>query len=293
MLTLTDRVRASDGERLVPVGPLPARGGIPSRFEYELPTDRRGMLNVGPLSVDRRDPLGLCRADRVVGAVASLLVLPRWHRLRGVPRGTSPSFEGVADAARHGSITFHSLREYQWGDDLRHVHWRTSARAGSLLVREYIDAAWPRLVLLVDNRAEAYPGDDDAAEDALEAAASILVAAGDAGLPVTLRLAGGPEVASTTGAGLELLALARVVDGVSLAATMRRLPADDPPGELVIVTGSKAELGPIVAARRGYARVVVVSFGSTQTALASPVGVTVLRAASVAEFVTCWAPLWM
>src|SRR5258705_483069 len=167
------------------------RGGIPARTGYDLPTDRRGLLSVGPLWVGRRDLFGLCGTDRPIGQTARLLVRPRWHPLRGVPLGVSPSLEGVADAALHGSITFHSLREYQLGDDLRQVHWRTSARVGTLMVREHIDTALPRLLLLVDDRAESYLDDADAVEEAIEAGASILVAAGQAGLPVSLRLASG------------------------------------------------------------------------------------------------------
>jgi uncharacterized protein (DUF58 family) len=277
---ISDRVRGPAGDGSVVVPRLRVRGGLPSRVRYDVPTERRGPLTVGPLSVGRRDLLGLCRARQTVGTTAHLLVWPRWHPLRGLPAGVSPSLDGFADTARHGSIAFHSLREYRWGDDLRHVHWRTSARAGTLLVREYIDTALPHLVLLLDDR------DSPHFEDAVEAAASILVAAGDAGLPVTLRLAGGAEAAASTGAGLDVLARAHPRDGVELDLAVRRLAPVIAGRTLVVVTGSET-----MVAFPGSAdsRIVMVMLGGTRRVSVLPSGVTVLRAGSPAELALLWS----
>lgn len=291
-LTLTDRTAGPGGPRLITVGPFRVRGGMPVRVGYDLPTQRRGPLHVGPLSLDRRDVLGLCRARQTIGASTCLLVRPRWHPLPNLPPGFSPSLDGTADTAGHGSIAFRSLREYRWGDELRHVHWRTSARVGTLLVREFVDTALPRLVVLLDDRAGSYPSDGEAAEHAIEAAASVLVAADEAGLAVTLRLVGGRDVASQTNPGLDLLAQVRLVDGANPVDTVPPLASDTAGCTVVVLTGSALDIAAAVAARSGNARVIVVGFGGTGAAPAPPPGVVVHRVASIAEFVAAWESLW-
>ncbi|GAB3856475.1 DUF58 domain-containing protein [Dactylosporangium cerinum] len=292
-VVIADRISGPAGVRAATVPPIRVRGGTPARAGYDLPTDRRGLLMVGPVRVSRRDLFGLCEGDRAIGGTARLLVRPKWHPLRGVPAGLSPSLDGVADAALHGSITFHALREYQIGDDLRQVHWRTSARIGTLMVREHIDTALPRLLLLVDDRAESYTGDPDAVEETIEVAASILVAAGQAGLPMALRLASGARSPADTdavggaGAGLDLLAQVQPVAGVDLSTTTHRLRLENAGDTLVFVTGPDADLRPVLAARSGYAQVVVVILGAV-TAAAPPAEVTMILATTAAEFVHNW-----
>ena len=71
-------------------------------------------------------------------------------------------------------LAFHALREYVRGDDLRHVHWRSSARAGRLHVRQYHDSRRSRALVLLDDDAAAYP-DAGAFELAVSLAASVIV----------------------------------------------------------------------------------------------------------------------
>jgi uncharacterized protein (DUF58 family) len=291
-VTLTDPTAGPGGTGLVTIGPLRVRGGMPVRADYELPTHRRGPLHVGPLSLGRNDVLGLCRARQTVGEPTCLLVRPRWHPLPGLPPGFAPSLDGNADLARHGSIAFHSLREYRWGDELRHVHWRSSARVGTLLVREFVDTALPRLTILLDDRAGSYPGDGEAAEHAIEAAASILVATAGAGLPVTLRLIGGDNAAAETGPGLDLLARMRLLENAEPAAIGRRLASEEAGCTVILLTGADADLAATVATGSRHSRLVVVAFGSTAAEPAPPPGVTVHRAASIADFVAAWVRLW-
>ena len=105
------------------------------------------------------------------------------------------SLDGRVDRVPHGTITFDSLREYVVGDELRRVHWRTSAKVGELMVREQLDTSLPRLVVLLDDRAAAHPARGDGVaetfESACEAAASIVAAAVREDLPVTLLLVAG------------------------------------------------------------------------------------------------------
>ncbi|MBM0240062.1 DUF58 domain-containing protein, partial [Micromonospora sp. ATA32] len=180
------------GDRLVPVPLLRLRPGRDTEVRYDVPTRQRGVLPVGPLRVTRRDPLGLVALARPYGGTVPVWVHPRIHPLRAVPTGAGRSLDGRVDKVPHGSITFDALREYVVGDELRRVHWRTSARVGELMVRENVDTSLPRIVVLLDNRAAAHPDRADGVaetfESGCEAAASIVTAAFREDLPVTLLL---------------------------------------------------------------------------------------------------------
>ncbi|MEJ3747612.1 DUF58 domain-containing protein [Actinomycetes bacterium KLBMP 9797] len=286
-LTVTEPIHGPLGDDVVTT-PVRVRGGLPARVSYSLPTGRRGVLTVGPLRVGRRDPLGLCRAQRQVAPAVRVLVRPRWRYLRGLPLGTAPSLDGLLDTALHGSIAFHALREYRRGDDLRRVHWRSSARHGTLMVREHVDTALPRLAVLVDDRAESYGPDLDALEDVVEAAASVLVAAGRDGVPCALCPASRAAVATTVDTGLDLLAQVRPVGAADLTATLPTLRRERAGDTLLVLSGPDADLAPVLAARSGYAALVVALIGKRATAPPLPPGTATLAAATAAEFADRW-----
>ncbi|MFV2107178.1 DUF58 domain-containing protein [Micromonospora sp. LOL_015] len=180
------------GRRWIPVPLTQLRSGATTTVRYPVPTNRRGVLPVGPLRVLRRDPFGLVAVARADGEPVRVWIRPQVHPLRAVPAGIARSLDGQIDRVPHGSITFDSLREYVVGDELRRVHWRTSARIGQLMVREHVDTSLPRMVVLLDNRTAAYHDQADGAsatfESACEAAASVVDAATRADLPVLLQM---------------------------------------------------------------------------------------------------------
>jgi uncharacterized protein (DUF58 family) len=151
-----------------------------------VPAPRRGVVTVGPVVYRRTDPVGLF-ARRVRWAEAvELLVRPATVDLAGLPVGQLRDLEGVpSDQLSMSDLAFHALREYVPGDDLRHVHWRSSARAGQLLVRQYHDTRRTSAVLLVDTRRSAYAHADDF-ELALSVAASVTMRAARDGYDLTL-----------------------------------------------------------------------------------------------------------
>lgn len=159
------------------------RAGRSTQVPYRLPTDRRGALEVGPLSVVRTDTFGLWRSRRIAGASTVLLVQPRVFAVNPRPAGRTQHLEGpTSDTAPRGTLTFHTLREYVLGDDIRRVHWKTTARTGTLMVREHVDTSLPSTVIVLDTRADRYT--DDRFEDAVDIAASLVDASQRRGFPV-------------------------------------------------------------------------------------------------------------
>ncbi len=204
------------------------------------------------------------------------------------------------DSVPHGSITFDSLREYVVGDELRRVHWRTSARVGELMVRENVDTSLPRLVVLLDNRAVAHPqrsaGPAESFESACEAAASVLTAAYRADLPVVLVLVAPEEEVSAAGAPdagaagpLDRLAAAGL-GADTLDATLTRLRGDRLGDTLIALTGpgGRATLGRFGALRGAYPSVVVGVFGAAEPAQPPTTGLVVIDAVDGAAFAAEW-----
>lgn len=259
---------------------------------YELPTDRRGRFTVGPLRIARVDPLGLAHRVQDQGSTETLWVHPRRHPVTSIGGGRVRRLDGPEiDRLPHGTITFHALREYVRGDDLRHVHWRTSARIGELMVREHIDVSVPVITLLVDNRELAHRG--RSFEDALEVVASLAVAAAAERYACVVWAVSGEEVGGASTVGevgrtLDVLAaLGRTDEPLGDAVrALTRSPARD---TLVVVTGTAAaaELAPVVALRRPYPRVVVLAVnGGAPLALGA--GIEVHTAADGADAVARW-----
>ncbi|NUT33855.1 MAG: DUF58 domain-containing protein [Hamadaea sp.] len=298
--TVADRVAIA-----VPV--LRLRAGSAREVDYPVPTGRRGVVRVGPLRVTRRDPLGLISLGRDHGGTAEIWVHPRILPLHAVPAGVSRSMDGRVDRVPHGSITFDALREYVVGDELRSVHWRTSAKVGELMVREHLDTSLPRLVVLLDDRVGSYPppavpgGEVEAFEAACEAAASVVAAAVREDLPVVLHTVGGRSVAGHRGsAQSQLDALAEVTphapaDGgpeTRLSNAVNRLRQYRPGDTLIYLTGvaGLADLGLVGSLRGPFPTVVAGVLGPSdpQEQRTGGAGLIMLRAEDGDEFAAEW-----
>ena len=135
----------------------------------------------------RQDPFGLVRVEQVRGEVTTAFVHPPTVELDPLPASFERSLDGpTSDTAPQGNQAFHQLREYVPGDDRRMIHWRSSARTGTLMVRQHVDTSLPDLTVVLDTRAARWEGDDDAFEVAVEIAASLVVTCARRGFPVRL-----------------------------------------------------------------------------------------------------------
>jgi uncharacterized protein (DUF58 family) len=146
----------------------------PSRQEVqvrcELTPLRRGLLRLEGITVARPDPLGLFRAFSEIPLPQSVLVLPKRYPLPPIALPGTMKYQqgGIALASSVGqSDEFVALRDYRQGDPLRHIHWRSWARAGKPVVKEFEDEFFVRHALVLDTFAE------HAHSDAFEEAASI------------------------------------------------------------------------------------------------------------------------
>ncbi|MGH3804012.1 MAG: DUF58 domain-containing protein, partial [Pseudonocardiaceae bacterium] len=262
--------------------------------QYPLPTRKRGVVTVGPLRIERRDPLDIIRISREYGGTRQVWVHPAPQQLRTVPVGRARSLDGAVDQVEHGSITFHALREYVPGDDLRHVHWRTAARVGQLMVREHVDTSLPRVVVLLDNRRASYP-DPDFFEYAADAAASVVIAALRAGLNVSLQISSGQLVSGTEAslgarAFLDIFAESDLTDERSIGVAIDRLRSRRLGDTLVVLTGDSGEsdITSIASLRGTYPSILVGVIGARTSHTSSDAGMLVIGAKDAASFASAW-----
>jgi hypothetical protein len=166
---------------------------------YVVRSDVRGKFTVGPMKVRLSDPFGMVELDRTFQTVSKLVVTPRVIPLPPVP--LSGAWTGSGDnrprAFASGSAEDVTVREYRRGDDLRRVHWRSSAHAGELMVRREEQPWQSRATLFLDNRKIAHAGSGAASslEHAVVVAASIGVHLIQRGFNVRLVTAAGEETA--------------------------------------------------------------------------------------------------
>ncbi|MDN6400309.1 MAG: DUF58 domain-containing protein, partial [Brachybacterium sp.] len=140
---------------------------------FAVPTKRRAVLVVGPVRSVRDDPLSLMRRQVTWAKEQELFVHPRTVRLDAAASGFLRDLEGTPSSHLSSSdIAFHALRDYAPGDDRRHVHWRTTARTGKLMVRQFEETRRSHVVVALDNLAEHYASADEF-ELAVSTAASI------------------------------------------------------------------------------------------------------------------------
>lgn len=236
-LVLIDRV---DGLGVAEFALARAAAGEVLSARYRIRCHPRGILPVGPLTVSIRDPLDLARKTSTRGPIDRLIVYPAVEELSGLPRaaGRDPTMR-LSRPEHHtarGGEDFSHLRSYHHGDDLRRVHWPSSAKRDELLIRQ-LDTPWQaRGLVLLDVRSEVY---ESAAcfERSVQGAASVVRHLSGVGFDADLW-AGGPMVDTSHHAvAMEALATVERLDTVDMADLGHRLRRVGGGGALVMVTG--------------------------------------------------------
>ena len=129
---------------------------------FQVPARRRGVVTIGPVRSLRTDPLGLFHRQRTWTEPIDLFVHPTTVRLDTYAMGFLRDVEGVTTQNLSSSdVSFHALRDYVPGDDRRSIHWRTTARVGRLMVRQFEETMRSHLLLVLSLRPEDYATDDD------------------------------------------------------------------------------------------------------------------------------------
>jgi uncharacterized protein (DUF58 family) len=290
VLHLSDPVAGTRGARL---HLAPLRGNDTAQAAYRLPTDKRGVVNVGPLQLEIADPFGLARRRAIAAPVQSVTIYPRVDTIRVPSLGGDEDPHGAAirtNKLGQTSEEFFALRQYVLGDDLRRVHWKSTARSQELMVRQDENPWQDRTTIALDVRPGSY--DEAAFERAVSAAASVASAAFRQRHVVRVISSDGFD--SGIGAGLsQAEAILAYLAGVPL--TMASGPVFDQlthfgQGGLLVVATSEwpvADLAMLASLRARFRRVVLV--GTTGTApVGMPTGMSFVDNRGEVEFPAAW-----
>ncbi|TDD39469.1 DUF58 domain-containing protein [Actinomadura sp. KC06] len=242
---------------------------------YRIRSDVRGRFRVGPLTVRLADPFGMVELVRSFSLSDTLTVTPTIHplpsgRLSGAWTGGGDSVARAVSAAGEDDVT---PREYRHGDDLRRVHWRSTARHGELMVRREEQHFQSSGTLFLDTRRTAHWGDGPGGtfEQAVSATASIGVHLVRTGMNLRYVTDGGEALPAARADGtfegllLDALAVARRSKERSLSAGMAALrgragATREGDGLVIGVFGvlSEDEARSLAAVRRGTGTCVAV-----------------------------------
>jgi uncharacterized protein (DUF58 family) len=225
---------------------IPGLAGRESRVvSYRMPGLSRGRYRAGPLRIRLTDPFHMVDLIRSFTATTEFVVAPVVDPL---PSIEPPRSHDVGDNAGSHSIGAHgaddaSTREYRTGDDLRKIHWRSSARTGALMVRQEERPWQGQITLLLDLRESAHTVTPPSVERTQD-----------------IRLHSSCEwaISAVASVGTHLMGAGRKVDLISDLATPARTAFDSPPRLVehlaVVRTGSQDDLVPVAGLTRAAAR---------------------------------------
>ena len=172
-LSLPGRIDIPVGAGLVEFGVPLLRPGHTIAQPLEIPALRRGIVTVGPATTVRSDPIGLLRREHAFQDAHELYVHPRTTTLPSTSAGLIRDLEGNPTRRLVDTdMSFHTIREYAPGDSRQQIHWRSTAKTGRLMVRQYEESRRSRMAVVL-GVAESEYADADEFELAVGCAASL------------------------------------------------------------------------------------------------------------------------
>lgn len=172
-LSLPGIVDVPVGEGLVEAHVPLLRPGAHHREALTIAAHRRGIIDVGPMTITRGDPIGILHRELRWPDVQRIHVHPVTVPLPSTSAGLIRDLEGTPSTTLvDADLSFHAVREYVVGDSQRHVHWKSTAKTGKLMVRQYEESRHARIAIILDLAADSYESDEEF-ENTVSAAASL------------------------------------------------------------------------------------------------------------------------
>jgi len=285
----------------VPVGLSTARYTVPPLrpgSEHSemaiIPTKRRGVIDVGPVTTQRGDPFRIFRREVHWSERYEVFVHPRTVMIESLGSGLLRDLEGqTTNDVSMSDLAFHTLRPYVAGDDRRYIHWRSSAKASAtsgqdqFLVRQFLDTRRSHIGIIVDVDAQSYESEEDF-ELAISAGASIAVRALTDQMDLTITCGEHAAVQPMPHTALDTFSRAGFEGAWSLAKAANRVNqlASDV-SSVILCTGTRATLPQFLRAKAHLAPEVTVlalcARGGAPVALRETSGISVLTIGALAD----------
>jgi len=161
-LALPGRIDIPVGDGLVNFHVPLLRKGHEHAERIVIPARRRGVLDVGPATTTRADPLHLLQREFRWADVKTLYIHPVTVAVPSTSQGFIRDLEGASTRTiTSEDISFHAVREYANGDAQRHIHWKSTAKVGRLMIRQFDETRRSTLCLVLDLDHTSYASDDE------------------------------------------------------------------------------------------------------------------------------------
>lgn len=261
------KVEIPVGQGLAEIAMPSLRRGATYRTDFAVPTLKRGIVAVGPVRTVRADPIGLVRRELIWTDSVELVVHPRTIGVPSTSTGLIRDLEGTPTTDLTSSdVAFHALREYQNGDERRYIHWKSTAKTGTFMVRQFEQTRRSHLVVALTLATGDYASEQEF-ELAVSVAGSLGVRAIRDGRTVSVVVSTvTPEFAKRKNLAVRSLAThlpARLLDDLAVvdvatsALNIRdiaRVAADDVSGISVafLICGSRATAAELRAASHSF-----------------------------------------
>lgn len=217
---------------------------------FAIATTRRGIVAVGPASTIRGDSLGLVRRVQTWSDATELFIHPRTVAMNASTVGFIRDIEGATTQdLSSADVSFHALREYVPGDDRRAIHWRSTARIGKLMVRQFEETRRSHLLIVLDLDTDAWASDDEF-EIGVSAAASMARAALVDAKEVSVHTQAGHLKTPTPMHAMDSLSgVERVLGAERISALTQRAGTEaSQASTAVVISGSRTHLADLHAA---------------------------------------------
>ena len=217
---------------------------------FAIATTRRGIVAVGPASTIRGDSLGLVRRVQTWSDATELYIHPRTVAMNASTVGFIRDIEGATTQdLSSADVSFHALREYVPGDDRRAIHWRSTARIGKLMVRQFEETRRSHLLIVLDLDTDAWASDDEF-EIGVSAAASMARAALVDAKEVSVHTQAGHLKTPTPMHAMDSLSgVERVLGAERISALTQRAGTEaSQASTAVVISGSRTHLADLHAA---------------------------------------------
>ncbi len=207
-------------------------------------TSARGVITVGPALAVRGDTFGMVRRVHHQSSSVDVYVHPATTRVPAAAVGFIKDIEGLPTADLSSSdVSFRGLRDYVAGDDRRNIHWRTTARTGRLMIRQFEETRRAHLMVILDAAAQSWATAEEF-ELGVSVAASLARAAQTESIMVSMYSQHGRHNASTVTAALDAMTTVTTIDQAKpVVETIYRATAEAPQASVVLlVTGATTEI---------------------------------------------------
>ncbi len=217
---------------------------------FGIATSRRGIVTVGPATAIRGDSLGLVKRTHTWSEETELYIHPHTVNVSASAIGFIRDIEGVTTQDLSSSdVSFHALRDYVPGDDRRNIHWRTTARVGKLMVRQFEETRRAHLLIVLDLDVEAWATEEEF-EAGVSGVASLVMATMRDSKEVSIMTQGGMLTTPTGMRALDSLSGVELLTGAErLPELSRKASAEVPQASVaMVVTGARTSMASLHAA---------------------------------------------